>query len=185
MGFQPSFTWSYDPFSIIFNLRVELKTTPYNHTPRAGIERYRNQEPWEENTLQEAEEQTLPPSTLQTTTSQNGQDKRPREESSSSAKGEKEFIHYQKKSRTDSKGTTTLGQKEPIIINLHDSQVSTGTEETVIIPPSSSSISQNLLEITQSAGLSEQKEPNFFTNFLEIKQNNESLKANVCAQFWK
>lgn len=44
MGFQPSFTWSYDPISIISNLRLELKTTPYNDTPRLEIEKYINQE---------------------------------------------------------------------------------------------------------------------------------------------
>ena len=33
MNFHPSFTWSYDPFIIISNLRVELKKTPYNYTP--------------------------------------------------------------------------------------------------------------------------------------------------------
>ena len=56
MGFQPSFTWSYDPFSIISNLRVELKTTPYNHTPRLEIEKFKNKVQWEKNTLQEAKE---------------------------------------------------------------------------------------------------------------------------------
>lgn len=64
MGFQQRFTWSYERFSIISDLGVELKTTPYNHTPRPEIEKLRNQEHWEENTLQEAEEHVLPPSTL-------------------------------------------------------------------------------------------------------------------------
>lgn len=44
MGFQPRFTWYYDPFNIITNLRVEFKITPYNHTPRSNIEKYLNQE---------------------------------------------------------------------------------------------------------------------------------------------
>lgn len=64
MGFQPSFIWSYDPFNIISDLRVGIKTIPYNHTPRPNIEEFRNQEQWEENTLQEEEEHVLPPSTL-------------------------------------------------------------------------------------------------------------------------
>lgn len=42
MGFQPSFTRSYDPHGIISALRVELKTTSYNHTSRAEIEKYMN-----------------------------------------------------------------------------------------------------------------------------------------------
>lgn len=124
---------------------MELKTTPYNHTPRPEIEKFRNQEQWEENTLQEEEEHVLPPSTLQTPISQTKHDKRPREGSSSSVIGEKEFIHYQKKSRIESKGTTTTtttqGKKEPIIINLDDSRVSVGKEEPSITLSSSSSTS--------------------------------------------
>jgi len=92
------------------------------------------------------------------------------------------------KPRIESKGTTTNAnqvQKEPIVINIHDSQVSIGIEEPVITNPSSCSTSQNLLEITQSAGPNEREESNVFTNFLEIKQNNEALKANVYAQLWK
>ena len=42
MNFQPSFTWYYDPFSIISNLRVEFKKTPYNHTLRPVIEKFMN-----------------------------------------------------------------------------------------------------------------------------------------------
>lgn len=76
---------------------MELKTTPYNHTPRKNIEKYKNQEHWEETTLQEVEEQILPPSTLHTPISQRKQEKWPREESSSSAKSAKEFIVYEKK----------------------------------------------------------------------------------------
>lgn len=38
MNFQPSFTWFYDPFSIIYALRAELKMSLYNHTPRSEIE---------------------------------------------------------------------------------------------------------------------------------------------------
>lgn len=66
---------------------------------------------------------------------------------------------------------------------MDDSCVSTGSQENVLNTPSSTSALQNLLEITQSTGVSEKEEPNIFTNFLEIKQNNESLKANVYAQF--
>lgn len=56
INFHLSFTWSYDPFSIISNLRVEHKTTPYNHTPKPEIEKFMNQDQWEENILQEAQE---------------------------------------------------------------------------------------------------------------------------------
>ena len=51
-----------------------------------------NQDQWEENTLQEVEEYILSNSTLHTPISQNKQQKRPREEPSSSANISKEFI---------------------------------------------------------------------------------------------
>ena len=38
MGFQPVFTWSYDPHGIIYTLRIELKTNSYTHTSKAKIE---------------------------------------------------------------------------------------------------------------------------------------------------
>jgi len=66
MNFQLSFTWSYDPFSIISSLRVEQKTTPYTHTPGPEIEKFMNQDLWEENTLREAEEHVMPTTTSQT-----------------------------------------------------------------------------------------------------------------------
>ena len=79
LNFHPSFTWSYDSFNIISNLRVELKTTPYNHNPRLEIEKFMNQDQWEENTLQEVEEQTLSTATLHTLVPQDKQGKRKRE----------------------------------------------------------------------------------------------------------
>jgi len=57
MQFSLSFTWSYDPLGIISKLRVETKSTPYFHTSRPKIEKYKNQQEWVENSLQEAEEQ--------------------------------------------------------------------------------------------------------------------------------
>lgn len=66
MNLQPSFTWSYDPFGIISALRVQLKATLYNHTPRPKLEKFVNQEKWFEGTLTEAYEQVI--STPQTKT---------------------------------------------------------------------------------------------------------------------
>ena len=65
MGFQPSFTWSYDPHGIISALRVELKATSYTHTSKEEIEKYTNQDEWVEGTLQEADEQVLSTSNVQ------------------------------------------------------------------------------------------------------------------------
>lgn len=66
---------------------------------------------------------------------------------------------------------------------MDDSQVSIGTGELVITTPSSSFASHNFLEITQSIGENEIKEPNSFTNFLEIKQKNEGLKEMFMHSF--
>lgn len=38
MRFSLSFTWAYDPFGIIFELRIKQKTTPYVHTQRPEID---------------------------------------------------------------------------------------------------------------------------------------------------
>lgn len=56
MNLQPSFTWSYDPFGIILALRVQLRATPYNHTPRPELEKFMSREQWFELTLIEADE---------------------------------------------------------------------------------------------------------------------------------
>jgi hypothetical protein len=68
MKFPVIFTWSYDPFGIISELRTKQKTTPYVHTQRAYIERYMNPAEWEVNTLQEAEEQYVSMTISQTIT---------------------------------------------------------------------------------------------------------------------
>ena len=68
MKFSLSFTWSYDPWGIIYKLRVEKLTTPYIHTSRPEIEKYANQSKWAENSLQEAKEQLFSTSNLQTPT---------------------------------------------------------------------------------------------------------------------
>jgi hypothetical protein len=68
MKFPLSFTWSYDPFGIIYELRTKKNTTPYVNTQRPEVEGYMNQAEWEENTLQEAEEKPISITTPQTTT---------------------------------------------------------------------------------------------------------------------
>jgi hypothetical protein len=68
MNFPIRFTWSYDPFGIIYEMRTKQKTTPYMRTQRPEIEKYMNKAEWAENTLQEEEEQTLSTTTSQTIT---------------------------------------------------------------------------------------------------------------------
>jgi len=64
--FRLSFTLSYDPLRVISKPRLEQNSTAYPHTPRLDIEQYANQEEWVKSTLQEAEEQLVSQSSLQT-----------------------------------------------------------------------------------------------------------------------
>jgi len=66
MKFGLNFTWSYDPMGVISKLKVENKFTAYHHTARPEIKQYKNQLEWKENTLQEAEEQAVSTSNVQT-----------------------------------------------------------------------------------------------------------------------
>lgn len=105
MNFRLSFAWSYDPFGVIYKLRLEWKKTPYVHTQRPEIETYMNQQDWVENTLQEAKEQVLSRTASETPTPREKTEKRPREEDSPSLMevSAKEFKMYTKKTKTCSK----------------------------------------------------------------------------------
>ena len=73
MKFTHKFTWSYDPLGNISKNRVENKSTPYIHTHRLEIEQFMNQIEWTTNTLQEAEEQVISSSSIQTPVPQENQ----------------------------------------------------------------------------------------------------------------
>ena len=55
MKFPTSFTWRYDPHSIISDMRVKNKNAPYAHEPRPEIEKFANQVEWEPDTLEDVE----------------------------------------------------------------------------------------------------------------------------------
>lgn len=59
MNFTYYFTWSYDPWGIIYKKRIENKSTSYIHTQRTKIEKIMNQIKWMHDTLQEVEEQVI------------------------------------------------------------------------------------------------------------------------------
>lgn len=106
MKFSLGFTWSYNPYGIISKLRVDNKNTPYIHTSRPEIEQYVNLLDWAENTLQDAEEQLVSTSSLQTPVPQKKSSKRQREEVSSSTTGNeaREFrISYRKRPKVTHK----------------------------------------------------------------------------------
>jgi len=78
LKFSLSFSWSYDPLGVISKLTVENKFTPYPHTTRPKIEQFMNQLEWTENTLQEADEQVISTSNMQTPIAQEKTAKRGR-----------------------------------------------------------------------------------------------------------
>ena len=80
MNFPLSFTWSYDPMGVISELRVENNFTTYHNTARPGIEQYKNQLEWKENTLKESEEWEFSTSNVRTPLAQEKTTKREREE---------------------------------------------------------------------------------------------------------
>lgn len=113
MNFKLSFTYSYDPLGIISKLRVEQKTTPYAHTLRPKIEHYANQDEWIENTLQEAKEQIISHTSLQTPISKDKEAKKSREsmysiDSSSQAAN---FHVFKRRKKTNLKANTKTNTK--------------------------------------------------------------------------
>ena len=102
MNFPLIFTWSYDPFGIIFELRSKQKTILFVHTQRSEIEKYMNYAEWEENTLQEAEEKLVSMITSQTITPHKQSEKISRNEDSPSVTdvSTNDFQIYRKKTKT-------------------------------------------------------------------------------------
>jgi hypothetical protein len=108
MKFFTSFTWHYDPYGIISEMRVKNKNVPYAHESKPEIEKFANQIEWELDTLMDVEQQgevekQVPlTSVLPTTTPQFPKEKRPRQESSPPVTevSSEEFQMHSKKPRT-------------------------------------------------------------------------------------
>jgi type IV secretory pathway TrbF-like protein len=58
MRFIQIYTWEYDPFGVISELRVQQISNPYAHTHNMEVDIYMNQTEWKENTLLETKEKT-------------------------------------------------------------------------------------------------------------------------------
>jgi hypothetical protein len=84
MNFSLIFTWNYDPFGIISELRVKQKSPPYAHAHKPKVEKYMNWTEWQENTLMKTEEQPSPANISHTNTPQVQTEKRARKEISPS-----------------------------------------------------------------------------------------------------
>lgn len=134
-----SFTWYYDPFGIIYKLRVEHKETPYLHTQRPKIEKYMNQQNWVENTLQEAEEQVISRTTSETPIPREKSEKWPREEESPTIieLSAKEFNIYANNIKTSSKIDFPLLQEAQGTIVLSSLQTLKFDSSTTNSPSSS------------------------------------------------
>jgi hypothetical protein len=70
MGFTQSFTWTFDPFGVISELRVRQRSTPYAHIQNPEVEKYMNQTEWKDNTSLETKEQPSPVTASHTNTPQ-------------------------------------------------------------------------------------------------------------------
>ena len=55
MKFSISFSWHYDPSSVIAETRLKNKISPYTHVPKPKIEKFMNQTKWKMNTLEDSE----------------------------------------------------------------------------------------------------------------------------------
>ena len=145
MQFNLSFTWSYDPLGIISRLRVETKSTPYFYTHRREIEKYKNQPEWVENTLQEADEQHVSSSIVQSPTMQEKTSKRSREEESplgTDIFSERFKIMYRKKAKLSSRLSLSKDSEQQTIITTNEPLVSSIVGDQSTQSPTTSTTSQ-------------------------------------------
>jgi hypothetical protein len=145
MRFAMSSTWEYDPFGVIYELKIKQRSTPYVHTQRPEVERYMNQTKWQENTLQELEQQLSPVTASHTNTPQNQVEKRSRKEVSPSFTNvsAKDFQVYRKTTKT--RHTSDLlkeGEMQSTIV-LEGPNSSTHSNNLVTGSPSSISSQRN------------------------------------------
>jgi hypothetical protein len=103
MSFTQSFTWNYDPFGVISELRVKQRSTPYAHIQKPEVEKYMNQTEWQENTFLETKEQPLPVTASHTNTPQIQTKKRARKEVSPPVTevSYEDFQVYRKRAKTN------------------------------------------------------------------------------------
>lgn len=146
MKFSLSFTWSYDPLGVISKLRVENKSTTYFHTFRPKIEKHKNQLEWTENTLQEAEEQWVSTSTVQTIVTQEKTKNRNKEEVSPSVtkiSSEAFKIMYKKKTKLNSKLSLSKDSDQENIATTKETFVSSLVGDQTTLSPTTSTASQD------------------------------------------
>jgi hypothetical protein len=193
MKFPISFTWRYDPYGIISEMRVTNKNAPYAHEPRPEIERFANQTEWEPDTLVDVgptigmEKQVASTSALPTATPQNPKEKRPRQESSSPVTevSSKEFNMHAKRPRTVPMAGTTVEQE------ITTTTVASPGVKPISIPFSSSHHTE--IEKASKTTDSPLDTPasktgpklGIFEKYDLIKKRNQTLTNNAYAHFQK
>jgi len=143
MKFALSFSWSYDPLGVISKLGLENKFTPYHHTTRPEIEQFKNQLEWTENTLQEAKEQVVSTSNMQTPIAQEKTAKRGREEQSSLV------------TKATSQGFKVFDRKKKQRVSMNVDSLS---REQSIQSPTQSTTSHEQQIVQHVGGITENKE---------------------------
>jgi hypothetical protein len=185
MSFTQSFTWTYDPFGVISELRVKQRSTPYAHIQKPEVEKYMNQTEWQENTLLETEEQPPPVTASHTNTPQMKTEKRERKEVSPSVTevSAEDFQVYRKRAKTShAPDLLKEGEMQSTIV-MEGPHSSTFSDSQFIVSTYSS---KKQTDTTLSAESSHEKtESNIFDKYKQIKQRNELLNNNTYAQFWK
>jgi hypothetical protein len=185
MNFTQSFTWNYDPFGVISELRVKQKSTPYAHIHKPEVEKYMNQTDWQENTLLETKEQPPPVTASHTNTPQIQTEKRERKEVSPSVTevSAEDFQVYRKRAKTShTPDLLKEGEMQSTIV-MEGPHSSTFSGSQFIVSTYSS---KKQTDTTLSAESSHEKTgSNIFDKYKQIKQRNELLNNNTYAQFWK
>jgi hypothetical protein len=102
MSFTQSFTWNYDPFGVISNLKVKQKNTHCARIHKPEVEKYMNQTEWQEKTLLETKEQPAPVPASHNNTPQMKTKNRARNEVSPSVTevSAEDFQVYRKRAKT-------------------------------------------------------------------------------------
>jgi hypothetical protein len=193
MKFTTSFTWHYDPYGIISEMKVKNKNAPYVHEPRPEIEKFANQVEWEPDTLVDAEptvrieKQVASTSAPPTTTPQNPKEKRPRQESSSPVTevSSEEFNLHAKKPRTVPTAGTTVEQE------ITTTTVATPGVKPIVLPFGSSQHNETAkaLKTTDSPVDTPPSKTGpklgVFEKYDLIKKRNQTLTSSAYAQFQK
>jgi hypothetical protein len=185
MKFFMSFSWHYDPYGIILEMRVKNKNIPYVHVSKPEIEKFANQTVWVPDTLVEVEQQVPPTTVPPTTTPQVPKEKRPRQELSPpiTEVSSEEFQLHTKRPKT----TTVLGP-------TGEKEAPPTTVVKSVIPPFGSSLYEGITPAVPNKSSDSPLDTHqgktgprlsIFKKYELIKKKNQTLTSSTYAQFRK